>query len=304
MPKNPTFFAGQYRAASFAYGVAPEIPGLTVDLPAAVANTSTQTLSVAFGNVTLQDGTVISPLAANTKVTVGTGAGADTVTISSASVGTPSVYQSANFTAATYSNAHGTGDKVASATFGLQEAINYANAQGGGVVIVDAGWTQLGGTDAMVEAATLLAGVAIEDLRSGGVANEVTVALTAAQVNTMFTTPVELIPAPAAGSFIVVDQAILVNENGGTAWTSGGAITIGYSNANPGSPNALTATIAATFLTTPTVKQIITLAGAQIASAAESTVDALGIFISNATGVFATGTGVLKIRLLYTVVKS
>ena len=53
-----------------------------------------------------------------------------------------------------------------------------------------------------------------------------------------------------------------------------------------------------------TVKQILTLAGAQIASAAESTVDNLGIFISNATGVFATGTGVLKVRLLYTVVKT
>jgi hypothetical protein len=48
------------------------------------------------------------------------------------------------------------------------------------------------------------------------------------------------------------------------------------------------------------VKQILTLAGAQIASAAESTVDALGIFISNATGVFATGTGTLKVRLLFT----
>jgi hypothetical protein len=49
------------------------------------------------------------------------------------------------------------------------------------------------------------------------------------------------------------------------------------------------------------VKQVITLAGSQLASEAEvSTVDALGIFISNATAVFATGTGILKVRLLYT----
>src|SRR6202012_2782326 len=126
--------------------------------------------------------------------------------------------------------------------------------------------------------AAVPAGVSIQDNRTGGATNDTTGTLSASQVNTMFTTPVELLPPPAAGSFYFVQQAILVNENGGTAWTSGGAITIGYSNANPGSPNALTGTIAATFLTSPTVKQVITLAGAQIASSAESTLDALGIY--------------------------
>jgi hypothetical protein len=304
MPKNPTFFAGQYRAVAYAYGIVPEIAGLIVDNPSGSTSGGTQTLNVAFGNVTLQDGTVIAPLATNSPVTVGTGANADTVTPSAVSNSTPQVYQSSSFTATTFSHAHGTGDKVASGTVGLQEAINAASGAGGGVVIVDAAWVQAGGTDAIIEAATVSAGVSILDNRTGGEEGDATVTLTAAQVNTMFTTPVELIPAPAAGSFIVVDQAILVNENGGTAWTGGGALTIGYSNANPGSPNALTGTIAATFLTSPTVKQIITLAGAQIASAAESTVDALGIFISNAGAVFATGTGSLKIRLLYSVVKS
>lgn len=304
MPKNPTFFAGQYRAVSYAYGISADIPGLMVDNPSGATSGATQTLNVAFGTVTLGDGTVISPLATNAPVTVGTGINADTVTPSAVSNNTPQIYQSSSFTATTFSHAHGTGDLVASGTCGLQEAINAANGAGGGEVIVDAAWTKLGGTDAMIEAATLPAGVSIADIRTGGEGTDVTVTLTAAQVNTMFTTPVELIPAPPAGSFIVVQQAILINENGGIAWTSGGAITIGYSNANPGSPDALTGTIAATFLTSPVVKQILTLAGAQIASSVESAVDALGIFISNATGVFATGTGVLKIRLLYTVVKS
>ena len=305
MPKNPTFFAGKYRAVSYAYGVAPEIPGLLVDLPSGVnPNTATQTLIVAFGTIALQDGTLISPLATNAPITVGTGANADTVTPSSVSNSTPSVYQSSSLTATTFSHAHGTGDKIASGTIGLQEALNAASAAGGGTVVIDAAWVQMGGTDAMVEAATIPTGTSIDDNRTGGEVTDDTVTLTAAQVNAMFTTPVELIPAPAAGSFIVVQQAILINENGGTAWTAGGAITIGYSNANPGSPNALSGTIAATFLTTPVVKQILTLAGAQIATSAESAVDALGIFISNAAAVFATGTGVLKIRLLYTVAKS
>lgn len=304
MPNNPTFFAGSFRAASYAYGISADIPGLIVDNPSgATGSSGAQTMNVAFGTTTLQDGKVIAPLATNAPIIVGTGASADTVTPSAVNNNTPLVYQSSSFTA-TVSHAHGTGDKVASGTAGLQEAINAANAFGGGEVIVDAQWTQIGGTDAMIDAAIVTAGVSIVDLRTGGEVDDVTVTLTAAQVNTMFTTPVELIPAPAAGSFIVVQQAIFVNENGTVAWTSGGAITVGYSNANPGSPNALSGTVAATFLTSPVVKQILTLAGAQIASAAESTVDALGIFISNATGVFATGTGVLKIRLLYTVVKS
>lgn len=304
MAKDPSFFAGEYRAVSYAYGVTSDVQPLIVDSPSGATSGATQTLVLASGVVPLQDGSYISPLATNAPVVVGTGANADTVTPSAVSINTPTVYQSASLTATTFSHSHGTGDRVSSGTVGLQEAINAASAAGGGVVIVDADWARNGGTDAMIEAATVPAGVSIQDNRTGGEVTDVTVSLTAAQVNTMYTTPVELIPAPAAGSFVVVQQAILVNENGGTAWTSGGAITIGYSNANPGSPNALSGTIAATFLTSPIVKQILTLAGAQIASAAESTVDALGIFISNATGVFATGTGTLKVRLLYTVVKS
>ena len=304
MPQDPSFFAGEYRAVSYAYGVTSDVPPLLVDSPSGATSGGTQTLTLAFGQIPLQNGAYINPLATNAPVVVGTGANADTVTPSAVSTNTPQVYQSSSLTATTFSHSHGTGDRVSSGTVGLQEAINVASGAGGGYVIVDADWTRYGGTDAMIEAATVPAGVSIVDNRTGGEQTDVTVSLTAAQVNTMFTTPVELIPAPAAGSFIYVQQAILINENGGTAWTGGGAITIGYSNANPGNPNALTGTIASTFLTTPVVKQLLTLAGAQIASSAESTVDALGIFISNATGVFATSTGTLKIRLLYTTVKS
>ena len=304
MPNDPSFFAGEYRALSYAYGINPDVQPLIVDSPSGATSGGTQTLTLAFGVVALLNGTYISPLATNASVVVGTGSNADTVTPSAVSTNTPTVYQSASLTATTFSHSHGTGDRVSSGTVGLQEAINAASAAGGGYVIVDAAWVKYGGTDAMIEAATYPASVSIVDNRTGGEQTDVTVSLTAAQVNALYTSSVELIPAPAAGSFIVVNQAILVNENGGTAWTAGGALTIGYSNANPGSPNALTGTIAATFLTSPTVKQVLTLAGAQIASAAESTVDALGIFISNATQAFATGTGALKIRLLYTVVKS
>lgn len=166
--KNPTFFAGLYRALSYAYGVASDVPGLILDLPAAVTNAGTQTLTVAFGQISLPDGTVISPLAIGTKVTVGTGNGADTVTISAVSNGTPQVYQSSNFTAATFANAHGTGDKVSTATVGLQEALNAAAGVGGGIVVVDAAWYLNGGTAAMITAASVHDTVAIWDTSTGG----------------------------------------------------------------------------------------------------------------------------------------
>ena len=170
--KEPLFFAGQYRAVSFAYGVVPDVPGLEVDQPGSVGTiTSTQTLSVACGTVTLQDGTILSPLAVNTQVIVGTGANADTVTVSAVSVGTPQIYQSANFTAATFTHAHGVGDRVSSATVGLQEAINYAASQGGGIVIVDAAWTQAGGTAAIFAAAVIPPTVSIDDTRNGLIAS-------------------------------------------------------------------------------------------------------------------------------------
>lgn len=289
-------FAGRTSANAYAYGVSPTAPAGLLVL-AGSTGTGAYTL-------TCQPQKSVNPNLAScvptttTPITVGQGSVAETVTPSAVSTDTLGNI----LITATFSNSHGAGDMVRSGTYGLQEALNAVAGFGGGIVVIDGAWAKLGGTQALFEAAVVPAGVSVEDLRTGGEVTDATLTLTATQVNTMFTTPVELLPAPAAGSFYVVQQAILVNENGGTAWTGGGAITIGYSNANPGNPNALSGTIAATFLTTPTVKQIVTLAGAQIASAAESTVDALGIFISNAGAVFATGTGTVKVRLLYTLV--
>lgn len=299
---TPSHFAGFYNATEFAYGVNKTTPALLV-IGGPNTTTGAQALQVAFGYTQCNDGTVFNPLNTNAPITVGGNSSTETVTPSAVSASTPTIYSSTSVTS-TFANLHGNGDMVRTGTCGLQEALNYAGLNGGGIVVVDARWTQLGGTDAMIEAAAEVAGVSIQDNRTGGEPNDTTITLTAAQVNTMFTTSVPLLPPPGVGSFYIVQQGILVNENGGTAWTAGGAITIGYSSANPGSPNALSGTIAATFLTTPTVKQIITLAGVQTASAAESTLDNLGVYISNATQVFATGTGVLKIRLLYTLVKT
>lgn len=67
----------------------------------------------------------------------------------------------------TFNNTHGQNADVISGTFGLQEAINEAFFSGGGTVVVDAAWSQLGGTNAMLTAAIPFQSVQIEDVRSG-----------------------------------------------------------------------------------------------------------------------------------------
>lgn len=137
--QNRTVFAGAANAIDFAYGTLPGSPApLQVDLAGGPSATGVATLTVSFGTTTLGDGTIITPLSTRAPITVGTGANQETVTPSAVSCSTPQVYQSCSFTA-TFSNQHGTGDRVASASYGIQEAALYVSGkQGGGLVIVSA----------------------------------------------------------------------------------------------------------------------------------------------------------------------
>ncbi len=155
--QNRTSFGGEFRALDFAYGVGvANVPPLIVDQPN-LSPTGTATISVAVGQVTLADGTVITPLAVGVPVTVGSGANQETVTPSAVSCATPQVYQSCTFTAS-FTYQHGTGDQVQSSTFGLDEAIEYANTYGnpaGGIVLTDSKWYQAGGTKTILTAVAL-----------------------------------------------------------------------------------------------------------------------------------------------------
>ena len=291
---NPPQFAGSVNAVNFAYGYN-NTRALQVDLANGPSPTGATTLTVAYGNVTLSDGTVIAPLSTNAAITVGVGANAETVTPSAVSCSTPQVYQSCSFTA-TFSNQHGTGDPVISGTYGLQEAINYANSKGGGAAVVDASWGRLGGSQTQLLAATLPGGVSLVDSRLGSGPVSVTTVLTNAQILALNTTAIKLVPAPGAGYFWNVVKATLVNENTGTAYASGGALTVGY-GPTTGLVQALSGTVAATFLTSPTVAQVIQLAGAYLATSTESTYDNQPLYINAGTGNFTTGTGTLKVTL-------
>ena len=123
------------------------------------------------------------------------------------------------------------------------------------------------------------------------------ITLTSAQILAMNTTPVSVIPAQGAGTLIEVLSAVADYIYGTAQYTSGGAIGLFYGVET--GPLA-TATLASTFLTSPTVNQIGIMEGA-LASSASSTVLNTAIVISNQSGVFATGNGTMIVKVKYRV---
>jgi len=140
--QNRTRFSGFFNGMNYAYGMPGNAaPPLRVDI--GISATGTQTVTLAYGFTTLGDGTIVSPLATNAPINIGSGANLETVTPSAVSCSTPQALDTCSFTA-TFANTHGVGDLVTTGSYGLQEAINAANAAGGGTVLVDSNWIALG----------------------------------------------------------------------------------------------------------------------------------------------------------------
>jgi hypothetical protein len=116
--------------------------------------------------------------------------------------------------------------------------------------------------------------------------------ITAAQIIAMYTTPIELVPAET-GSLIVVDDIVLEMTRTSTAFTGGGAVEFRYTD---GSGAKVTADIAATVITGSagtdyTVnKSIVTSLTGVVSSP---------IVMTNATQVFAAGTGTGVVTIKY-----
>lgn len=144
---------GQYLASLYNYGGAPPYTGANVPNPLIVETgntaTGTQTLILQYGSVTMGNGFTVAPLATNAPITVDVGANAETVTPSAVSCTTPAILDTCTVTA-TFSNLHAHGARIASGTFGAQEAVNHASQQKGNYVLVDNAWANSGGTTAML----------------------------------------------------------------------------------------------------------------------------------------------------------
>lgn len=198
-----TSFAGRINAINFAYGGS--LTSSPPSIQVAVGNPAAGVASITvYSNYTVDQGSSpFNPISVLAPITIGIGAGAETVTPTS--VGVPSLgfagpSTSAITFSATFVNVHGPNEPVASATVGLQEAINLANGRGGGEVVIDAAWYANGGTAAIVAAAILPANgtVSIEDVLNG-----VTFSLGATST-TVTAAPVALVAATIASSATVV----------------------------------------------------------------------------------------------------
>jgi hypothetical protein len=134
-------------------------------------------------------------------------------------------------------------------------------------------------------------------LNNVGITNTVQITLNLASITGMYATPVQLIAAIANNSIFIT--SLQANYIGGSAaFTSGGIIVVQYGNSAHGAGTTATsgASISgAGFLTGGTTNQYLTVTGinnsASGTGANSSGVINTGIFISNQTAAFATGTG-------------
>jgi hypothetical protein len=162
-------FGGQRNAVNYAYGLVPGVPSLNVAPNSTNSTTGSSTITLNTGVVTANSQPAFSPITTNTPITVGFGTNQETVTPSGVSGCNGGPIGSCQVTAS-FTLLHGPNEPVTSGTYGLQEAINSANSAGGGRVLLGPGWTTLGGTSAIISAATPYPTVYIEDNRTSAMA--------------------------------------------------------------------------------------------------------------------------------------
>ena len=135
--------------------------------------------------------------------------------------------------------------------------------------------------------------VGVADL-DPSVLQKAVVALTAAQIEAMYATPVSILPAPAAGQVLVIDQIIAQMKPGGTQFTGGGAVTFQYHGTAvvPHSSNVPAATINSATGTENVVPP---------PTGVIQPPSATGLDITNGTAAFATGNGTLVVTVFYSI---
>lgn len=125
----------------------------------------------------------------------------------------------------------------------------------------------------------------------------VTVPLTSANILAMYATPVNLIPAGATGTNIVVHKVMFTMIPSGTAYTGGTSVEFQLGTTAHGAGTLTTGALAATVVdasgTTTTYNTLIPVAYAGTA--------ATGLYISVTGSTFATGTGTALVDIWYSI---
>lgn len=128
---------------------------------------------------------------------------------------------------------------------------------------------------------------------NGGVI-ETTTAITAAQINAMYTTPISLIPAQGANRILVLESVVLRPSNLLTTdFTAGGVAFIQYTATTAGGGLAASGTVAATEFTSDaetTTSIFMPLTTSGNSAVAGTLIANAPLCLTNATQDFATGT--------------
>lgn len=123
--------------------------------------------------------------------------------------------------------------------------------------------------------------------------------ITSAQILAMFTTPVAVVPAPAAGTAIIVQQIAFEMIATATAYTSGGTVNFVY---HGGSVAAATGTVATAIVTATGPTSVVITLAPNLVSTGNAVTNAVGIDITNGTQTFASGTGTAVAHVWYTTI--
>lgn len=126
------------------------------------------------------------------------------------------------------------------------------------------------------------------------------ITLSNANVTGMYAAPVELVAAPGAGSAIVVHRVFVQHEYDTAAFTGGGAVVIQYSNTANGAGTQAADTLSDSIFTTGA--QTGQMQNGQLPVSATTIYDNVGIYISNQTAAFATGSGTALVRIWYSII--
>jgi hypothetical protein len=116
----------------------------------------------------------------------------------------------------------------------------------------------------------------------------------------MYTTPVQIIAAPTAGKLIRIKEVTVDYSFLTAQYTGGGVTNLQYDSTANGAGTAASATIAAATINAWAANNTLGLAG-DLADSASTTTVGKGIYISNKTGVFATGSGTINLVVAYNV---
>lgn len=127
----------------------------------------------------------------------------------------------------------------------------------------------------------------------------VKVSITAAEWNGMYAAPKLLVAAGGANKLHVVNRAMLEVDYGGAQFAAGGNFAIQYDNTANGAGILASAAVAAAVATGWAADNIAFMAGAGTGLA---TAVNKGLYMSNITAAFTTGTSVVDVHLWYSTV--